>query len=292
MKIFVTGASGFVGSAVVQELLKAGHPVTGLARSDANANAIAALGAQVLRGSLEDPASLARGASESEGVVHCAFIHDFSNYAASVQADIRAIDAMGNALAGSGRPLVVTSGSVRVPGGMATEDTPADPNFPRRSEATALPFAQREVRVSIVRLPPTVHGAGDHGFMAELIRIAREKGVAGYVGDGANRWPAVHRLDAARAFRLAVEKAPAGTRLHAMAEEGIPTREIAAVIGRRLKVSVESKPVEHFGWLGPFFSFDVPASSERTRKSLGWQPVEKGLLADLDSDAYFGAAGI
>jgi nucleoside-diphosphate-sugar epimerase len=289
MKIFVTGASGFVGSAVVQELIKHGHAVVGLARSDANAKAIAAAGGQVLRGSLEELDSLRRGAAESDGVIHTAFIHDFANYAASVEVDRRAIETIGNALAGSGRPLVVTSGTLRGPaGGIATEDLPADPDFPRRSEATALPFAAREVRVSIVRLPPTVHGAGDHGFVPELIRLAREKRVAGYIGDGSNRWPAVHRFDAAQAFRLAVEKAPAGARVHAIAEEGIPTKEIAAVIGKRLNVAVAAKPIEHFGWIGNFFAFDLPTSSEKTRKLLGWQPVQRGLLADLDSPAYFG----
>jgi nucleoside-diphosphate-sugar epimerase len=288
MRIFITGASGFVGSAVVQELIKAGHQVTGLARSDANAQAITGAGARVLRGSLEDLDSLRRGAAESDGVIHTAFIHDFSNYAASVEADRRAIETLGDALAGSDRPLVVTSGTVRAPAGsVATEDMPADPNFPRRSEATALPFVARGVRVAIVRLPPSVHGPGDHGFVPQLIRIAREKGVAGYVGDGANRWPAVHRLDAAQAFRLALEKAPAGGRVHAIAEEGIPAKDIATAIGRRLDVPVLAKPVEHFGWLGPFFAMDVPTSSEKTRRLLDWRPVQKGLLADLDGVVYF-----
>ncbi|MCY1060127.1 SDR family oxidoreductase [Nannocystis sp. SCPEA4] len=288
MKIFVTGASGFVGSAVVQELIHHGHQVLGLARSDANAEAIAAAGAEVLRGSLADLASLERGAAASDGVIHTAFIHDFSNYAASVAVDRRAIETLGHALAGSGRPLVVTSGTLRAPaGGVATEDMPADPKFPRLSEASALPFAEREVRVSIVRLPPTVHGDGDHGFVPELIRIAREKRVAGFVADGSNRWPAVHRLDAAVAFRLAVEKAPAGTRIHAVAEVGIPTRDIAAVIGKRLEVPVEARPVEHFGWLGPFFALDVPTASEKTRELLGWRPVQAELLTDLDHPRYF-----
>ncbi|MBC8071946.1 MAG: SDR family oxidoreductase [Deltaproteobacteria bacterium] len=290
MKIFVTGASGFVGSAVVHNLIAHGHDVVGLVRSDAGAAAVVAAGAQVLRGSLEALDILERGASDSDGVIHTAFIHDFSNYAASVEVDQRAIEALGNALAGSGRPLVVTSGMVIVPGaGVATEDMPQDPSFPRRSEVTALQFAAREVRVSIVRLPPTVHGAGDHGFVPELIRIARRTGVAGHVGDGSNRWPAVHRLDAADAFRLAVEKAPAGTRVHAAAEGGIPTKEIAAVIGKRLAVPVATRPVEHFGWLGGFFAFDLPTGSEATRKLLGWEPVQCGLLADLDSAAYFDA---
>ncbi|WAS91703.1 SDR family oxidoreductase [Nannocystis punicea] len=288
MKIFVTGAAGFVGSAVVRELIHHGHQVLGLARSDANAAAITAAGAEVLRGSLEDLASLERGAAASDGVIHTAFIHDFSNYSGSVAVDRRAIEALGNALAGSGRPLVVTSGTRVAPaGGVATEDMAADPDFSRQSEATALPFAAREVRVSVVRLPPTVHGDGDHGFVPELIRIAREKRVAGFVGDGGNRWPAVHRLDAAQAFRLALEKAPAGTRVHAVAEVGVPTRDIAAVIGRRLDVPVEPRPVEHFGWLGPFFSLDLPTASEKTRELLGWRPVQADLLTDLDHPRYF-----
>jgi nucleoside-diphosphate-sugar epimerase len=290
MKIFVTGASGFVGSAVVHNLIAHGHDVVGLVRSDAGAAAVVAAGAQALRGSLDELDILGRGAQQSDGVIHTAFIHDFTNYAASVEADRRAIEALGAALVGSGRPLVVTSGTLRAPGdGVATEDMPADPSFPRRSEDAALPFAVREVRVAVVRLPPTVHGAGDHGFVPELIRIARKTGVAGHVGDGSNRWPAVHRLDAAEAFRLAVEKAPAGTRVHAIAEAGIPTKEIAAVIGKRLALPVAMRPVEHFGWLGPFFAFDVPTSSEATRKLLGWEPVRPGLLADLDSAAYFDA---
>ena len=287
MKIFVTGASGFVGSAVVQELLRHGHQVLGLARSAANAAAIAAAGAQVQRGSLDDFNSLASGAAAADGVIHTAFIHDFSNYAASVEADRRAIEILGNTLAGSGRPLVVTSGTrSATAGGFVTEDMPADPNFPRRSEASALPFVGRDVRVAVVRLPPSVHGEGDHGFVPELIRIAREKGVSAYIGDGSNRWPAVHRLDAAQAFRLAVETAPAGTRVHAVAETGIPAKEIAAVIARRLGLPLESRPVEHFGWLGPFFALDLPTTSEQTQRLLGWHPVQPGLLADLDAH-YF-----
>lgn len=287
MKIFVTGASGFVGSAVVQELLRHGHQVLGLARSAANAAAIAAAGAQVQRGSLDDFNSLASGAAAADGVIHTAFIHDFNNYAASVEVDRRAIEILGNTLAGSGRPLVVTSGTrSATAGGFVTEDMPADPNFPRRSEASALPFVGRDVRVAVVRLPPSVHGEGDHGFVPELIRIAREKGVSAYIGDGSNRWPAVHRLDAAQAFRLAVETAPAGTRVHAVAETGIPAKEIAAVIARRLGLPLESRPVEHFGWLGPFFALDLPTTSEQTQRLLGWHPVQPGLLADLDAH-YF-----
>lgn len=287
MKIFVTGASGFVGSAVVQELLRHGHQVVGLARSEANAVAVAAAGAAVQRGALDDLASLRAGAAAADGVIHTAFIHDFANYAAAAEVDRRAIEALGDALAGSGRPLVVTAGVLRPPAGtLATEDMAADPGLPRRSEVTALPFAARGVRVSVVRLPPTVHGDGDHGFVPELIRIARATGVAAYIGDGHNRWPAVHRLDAAQAFRLAVEQAPAGARVHAVAEEGVATRDIAAVIGRRLGLPLEPRPVTHFGWLGPFFGLDVPTSSALTRARLGWTPVQPELLADLDGPHY------
>lgn len=287
MKIFVTGASGFVGSAVVQELLRHGHQVVGLARSEANAVAAAAAGAAVQRGALDDLASLRAGAAAADGVIHTAFIHDFANYAAAAEVDRRAIEALGDALAGSGRPLVVTAGVLRPPAGtLATEDMAADPGLPRRSEVTALPFAARGVRVSVVRLPPTVHGDGDHGFVPELIRIARATGVAAYIGDGHNRWPAVHRLDAAQAFRLAVEQAPAGARVHAVAEEGVATRDIAAVIGRRLGLPIEPRPVTHFGWLGPFFGLDVPTSSALTRARLGWTPVQPELLADLDGPHY------
>ncbi len=287
MKIFVTGASGFVGSAVVQELLRHGHQVVGLARSEANAVAVAAAGAAVQRGALDDLASLRAGAAAADGVIHTAFIHDFANYAAAAEVDRRAIEALGDALAGSGRPLVVTAGVLRPPAGtLATEDMAADPGLPRRSEVTALPFAARGVRVSVVRLPPTVHGDGDHGFVPELIRIARATGVAAYIGDGHNRWPAVHRLDAAQAFRLAVEQAPAGARVHAVAEEGVATRDIAAVIGRRLGLPIEPRPVTHFGWLGPFFGLDVPTSSALTRARLGWTPVQPELLADLDGPHY------
>lgn len=289
MKIFVTGASGFIGSAVVRELIQHGHQVVGLARSEQNATAIAAAGGQVLRGSLEDLESLERGAKDSDGVIHTAFIHDFSQYLASVKVDQRAIETLAHALAGSNRPLVVTAGVTRAAdGSTATEATPLDPKAPRLSESVALPFAARGVRVSVVRLPPTVHGDGDHGFVPELIRIARAAKVSGFVGEGENRWPAVHRLDAAQAFRLAVEQAEAGSIVHAIAEEGIATRDLAAVIGKRLAVPVEARPVEHFGWLGPFFARDVPTSSEQTRARLGWKPAQVGLLEDLDHPRYFG----
>jgi len=292
MKVFVTGASGFVGSAVVRELLANGHQVLGLARSDASAAAMAAAGAEVHYGALDDLDSLRSGAAASGGVIHTAFIHDFSNYAGAAEADRRAIETLGAALAGSDRPFVVTSGMAGLALGRAvTEEDLPDPDSFRFSEAAAIPFASCGVRVSMVRLPPSVHGAGDHGFVPALINIARAKGVSAYPGEGSNRWPAVHRLDAARLFRLALETAPAGSRFHGVADEGVPVREIAAVIGRRLNIPVVALPVEeageHFGWLGAFFSLDIPASSTLTQQRLGWHPAESALLADLDQDHYF-----
>lgn len=298
MKVFVTGASGFIGSAVVRELLAAGHQVVGLARSDASAAAITVMGAEVVRGSLDDLDSLRRGAADAEGVIHCAFIHDFSNYAASAAADRRAIEAIGKALTGSGRPLVITSGmSGNMRGQLTTEEDAVSPNAPRFSEQAALPLADNEVRVSVIRLPPTVHGEEDkHGFIPTLIAIARAKGVSAYPGDGSNRWPAVHHLDAARLFRLALEKAPAGACLHGVGDQGVTSREIAEAIGRQLNLPVVSVPTEqvgeHFGWLGTFFSLDIPASSALTQERFGWQPNQPGLLADLAQDHYFNTAEI
>jgi nucleoside-diphosphate-sugar epimerase len=292
MRVFVTGASGFIGSAVVSELIDAGHQVLGLARSASSADAVEAAGAHVHRGDLEDLESLRAGAESADGVIHLAFNHDFTDYAGAAETDRRAIDTLGAVLAGSDRPFVVTSGLAGfAPGRTMTEDDAADPDSPRASEHAALAFASRGVRVAVLRLPPSVHGECDHGFVPRLIDIAREKGVSAYPGDGSNRWPAVHRFDAARLFRLALESAPAGARLHAIGDEGVPVRDIAGTIGRHLSLPVTAiapeTAVDHFGWLGVFFSLDVPASSALTRERLGWRPTQTGLLDDLEEGHYF-----
>lgn len=293
MRVFVTGASGFIGSAVVPELISAGHRVLGLARSEASANALGAAGAEVLRGDLNDPESLRAGSAEAEGVIHLGFIHDFDNFEASIRTDLRAIETMGGVLAGSGRPLVFASGVVGLmPGRVATEEMPFDPKaHPRAANAVAaLALAERGVRVSCVRLAPTVHGPGDHGFVKRLVDIAREKGVSGYIGEGKNRWPAVHRLDAGSLFRRALEKAPVGSIVHGVAEEGVPTRTIAETIGRKLGLPVAPIAAEaagaHFGWLARFFALDQPASSALTRARLGWNPTHPGLVEDLEAGHY------
>jgi nucleoside-diphosphate-sugar epimerase len=295
MRVFVTGATGFIGSALVRELLEAGHEVLGLARSDQAASAVAAAGAKVHRGDIGDLDSLRSGAAESDGVVHTAFNHDFSvSRLDASAADRLAVEAMSEVLVGTDRPIVIASGTAGLsPGCVATEQTvPASDAVGRHAvEEAVVSFLGRGVRPAVVRFPPTVHGRGDHGFIARLIDIAKNKGVSGYPGDGLNRWPAVHRLDAAHLFRLAVESAPAGARLHGVGEEGIPVKQIAEVIGRRLGLPAVSIPPEelagHFGFLGPFFALDCPASSALTQQLLGWHPAQPGLIAELEQGHYF-----
>jgi nucleoside-diphosphate-sugar epimerase len=295
MRIFVTGASGFVGSAVVRELLGAGHRVLGLVRSDEAAAALTAQGAEAQRGTLEDLDSLRAGAAAADGVIHTAFNHDFSRFADNCALDRRAIEALGETLKGFGRPLVVTSGLAHLARGrlaLETDLPPVDPQaYPRVSEATAMGFLNQGVRAMAVRLAPTTHGVGDHGFVPYLIRFAREAGFAAYVEDGQNRWSAVHRLDAAALFRLAVERGEAGARYHAVAEEGLPFRQIAEAIGRGLGLPVRSLTREeaavHLKWLAGFAALDMPASSAWTRGQLGWVPTGPGLMADLAGVEYF-----
>ena len=292
MRVFVTGSTGWVGSAVVQELIAAGHAVTGLARSREKADALAKAGMAVQLGSITDLDLIREAASGADGVIHCAFNHDFSRFLENCAEDERAIGAMGAALEGSDRPLLVTSGMALIaPGRLADEDDATAPHFPRRSEAAALALLDKGVKAGAVRLPPSVHGLGDHGFVPRLIAIAREKGVAAYVGDGSNRWAGVHRLDAAKVYRLALEGGVTRSAYHAIGDEGVPFKDIAAVIGRRLGVPVASKTpeeaAEHFGWMAPFAGMDLAASGEKTKALLGWAPVERGLVADLDQPGYF-----
>jgi nucleoside-diphosphate-sugar epimerase len=288
MRIFVTGASGFIGSAVVPELIKAGHQVLGLARSDEAAKSLAAAGAEVHRGDIQDLESLRRGAALADGVIHTAFIHDFSKFKENCEIDQRAIEALGSVLAGSDRPLMVTAGTagLAAPGQLATEDSVIPPNFPfpRVSEQTALGLIPKGVRASVMRLPQ-VHNTVKQGLVTYAIAIAREKGVSAYVGDGLNRWAAAHVSDVARLYRLALAQNEAGAKYHAVAEEGVRMKDIAEAIGRALKVPVKSiSPEEaqvHFGWLGLFATHDLLASGAQTQKKLGWHPTGPGLIADL-----------
>jgi len=306
MRIFVTGASGWIGSAVVPELIGAGHQVVGLARSDASAAALAAAGAQVHHGTLDDLDTLRDAAGASDGVIHLAFKHDIAfsgDFQGAADADRRAVETLGEALVGSDRPMVIASGTLGLATGRVSTErdghgsAPAGDAWasgPRTRWATSelvLSLASRRVRSSVVRLPPTNHGDGDHGFIATLVGIARDKGVSGYIGDGSNRWPAVHRLDSAHLFRLALEKAPAGSTLHAVADEGVPIRDIAELIGRHLDLPVVAispeEAVEHFTWMAHFLAADSPASSALTRELLGWQPTQPGLIDDLNQGHYF-----
>ncbi|MGC2485839.1 MAG: SDR family oxidoreductase [Acidimicrobiales bacterium] len=307
MRVFVTGASGWIGSATVVELLQADHEVVGLARSEASAGALRAAGVTVESGSLDDLDVLARAAGESDGVIHLAFKHDIAfsgDFQGAADADRLAVETMLSALAGTDRPFVLASGLLgAAPGRLATEEDGHDPVVlqgmagPQTRLATAefvLSYAQQGVRTSVVRLPPTNHGVGDNGFIASLIGIARDKGVSGYVGDGSNRWPAVHRFDSAHLFRLALEGSLAGATLHAVGEQGVPIYEVAEVIGRHLDLPLASIAPEdapaHFTWMARFIGLDSPASGEYTKELLRWEPTQVGLLADLDEGHYFASA--
>ena len=314
MRIFLTGASGFIGSALIPELIGAGHHVIGLARTDKSASSLIAAGAEAHLGSLDDLDSLKAGAAKADGVIHTAFVHAFSKISVGsrlkvllgglpngiatrfmstiAKMDSDAIAAIGSVLVGSDRPLVITSGTmILTPGRTGNENSLPDPASPAGyrtySEQVAFELAANGVRSSIVRLPPSVHGDGDHGFVPGLINIARKKGVSGYANDGQNRWPAVHRLDAARLFRLALEKGTPGARYHGVADGGIPFREVANIIGRKLNLPVESKAEKHFGFLGRIVAADNPTSSEQTQRELGWLPEHQSLLQDLEKGNYF-----
>lgn len=291
MKVFVTGASGFIGSAVVKELLAAGHEVLGLARSDASAAALETAGAAVWRGNLEEPAGLQEAATQADGIIHLAFIHDFLHYAKAAETDKAAIEAMGQALQGTQKPLVVAAGILGLPltSGFVTE-ADASSGGARASETAAMALAEAGVHAAVVRLPPSVHDAGDHGFIPMIIEMARGKGISAYVGDGSNRWPAVHRRDAATLFRLALEKGARGARYNAVGDQGIPLKQIAEQIGSGLHLPVQSIPVEqaeqHFSWMSRFIVFDNPATAHETRSQLGWEPNHIGLLEDMQQH-YF-----
>ena len=301
MRVFVTGASGWIGSAIVPELIEAGHQVVGLARSEESAAVVSAAGAEVLRGSLDDLDVLSGGAAAADGVIHTAYVHDFSQMESAARIDLRAIETLAGPLQGTGRPLVITTGTALVnPGHLATEEDSPDPESAAHPRSVIEPAVKRlaasGVRVSVVRPGASVHGEGDHGFVPFVIEIARRTGVSGYIGDGSNRWPAVHRFDAAHLYRLALEQAPAGAVYHAIGDEGVPTRDIAETIGRHLNVPTVSiapaDAAEHFGWMAAFFALDAPASSALTQERLGWKPTHIGLLEDLDQGHYFTTAAV
>ena len=297
MRVFVTGSSGWVGSAVVKDLLASGHRVLGLVRSDAAAKKVADLGADVVHGTLDDLDVLRQGATQVDGVIHTAFNHDFSKIVESSVQEKRAIEAIASVLEGSQRPFIVTSGvALLAPGRVTSEDDATRPpleSFPRNPETTAFAFGERGVRVAAIRLAPTVHGIGDNGFVPRLVQLARQKGVSAYVDGGRNRWPAVHRLDAARLYRLALENGSAHGPFHAIAEEGVTLRQIAEAIGRGLNIPVVSlsgdKAAEHFGWFAGFAGIDCPSSSPRSRSLLDWKPEQRTLLEGMAEPAYFEA---
>lgn len=294
MRIFVTGATGWIGSAVVPELITAGHEVVGLARSDESAGALKGAGAEALRGDLADPDSLRAGAADADGVIHLAFDHSDlgAGFGDAIRQEARTVEVFGEALAGTGKALVVASGTPALPGRVSTEadwqSAPGPVEDRELAARTAVALAERDVRSSVVRLPRSVHGTGDRGFVAHLIAVARAHGVSGFLGDGSNRWPAVHVTDAARLFRLAAEQAPAGAVLHAIGDEGVPLRDLAAVIGRHLGLPTGPLQTSDYGPLGMIVRLDQPSSAVRTRELLGWTPTGPGLLADVDQGDYFG----
>ncbi len=291
MRVFVTGATGWVGSVVVDELLRAQHQVIGLCRSQEKAAELAAKGAEVLHGTLDDLSRLADAARNADAVIHLAFNHDFANFAENSEQERRAIEAMGEAFIGTDKPILVTSGlALLAPGRIATEadmPSPDDPHFPRKNEAVAAALVDRGVRAGVVRLATTVHGVGDRMFMALLAKLARETGVSAYIGDGGNRWPAVHVSDAGRLYRLVLEAGTPARAYHANAEEGVPFREIAEAIGSALGLPAEPRPREHFGWFANFAAADAPASSVLTRELVGWEPTGPTLLSDIVRPSYF-----
>jgi nucleoside-diphosphate-sugar epimerase len=288
MRIFVTGATGWVGSVIVRDLIDASHQVTGLVRSPEKAAELASSGAKTVQGDLDDLDLLSASAAEADAVIHTAFNHDFSKFAENAEQDRRVIGALGKSLQGSGRPLIATSGLSGIVQGRAVTETDLSPaSSVRKSEAAAQELIERGVRAAVIRLAPSVHGVGEHGFVSFVIRLAREKGVSAYLGDGMNRWAGVHRLDAGRLYRLALEQGATESIYHAVADEGVPFKDIAVAIGHRLGLPVESRPAEHFSWLARFVGADMRGSSDRTRELTGWKPIGPDLLTELDQPGYY-----